>query len=142
MTKLSVIYEEFKDYITGYDLLSFADDLQDEICKSYLKKAISRFGRICKQDLSFSENDEIVSDLTNEEIQILALWCVFFWATQYVHNSDNFKNILNTKDFSQYSPSELNKSLLSIQNNARLEATSMMNQYSIVNGEVKSLKKR
>ena len=143
MTKFSVIYEQFKDLISDYDLPMYEQSIQEEMLFSYLKKAISRFRRICKNSLEIDiEQKCIVSDLTDEEIEILYTWMIYFWITPYVNNNDNLRNILNTKDFSTYSPANLVNAIANLQKNSKKEALSLQSIYSIVNGDVQLLKRK
>lgn len=144
MTEFSTIYEEFKDKITDYNLPLYDEAVQNEVLLGYLKKACGRFRRICKSELVFDEYglEEFEADLTLEEIDILATWMVYFWVTPFVNNSDNLQNILNTKDFTQFSPANLTSTLKETQKASLIEARSLMNEYSIVNGDMVRLKRR
>lgn len=144
-TEYSLIYDEFKDKITDYNLPLYEDKIQDKILFSLLRKACGRFKRICKNPLDFNDMNILMEqfecELTQEEIDIITTWMVYFWITPFVNNSDNLQNILNTKDFTQFSPSNLTQTLKEIQKESLKEARSLQNEYSIINGDmVKSRK--
>lgn len=145
VTEYSQIYDEFKDKISDYNLPLYEENIQNQILFSLLKKACSRFRRICKNKLNFDEMSVLMEqfdcELTHEEIDIITTWMVYFWITPYVNNSDNLQNVLNTKDFTQFSPTNLTKTLKEIQKESLIEARSLQSEYSIIYGDmVKSRK--
>ena len=142
MTELETIFEEFKDKITDYDLAEYKSSLQEEVCLSYLKKAVARFKRICKSDLNGLNEFGFEDDLSDEEIDILTEWMVYFWLKPIRNDIDNMRSVLNTKDFSQISPANLLTAINTVYEDSRKRARSLMNEYSYLDGGISKLKPR
>lgn len=110
MTNYETVFVEFKDKITDPDLITFAEDLQVEMLKSYMNKAIGKCKRIVKTvDLSKrnDENMEFDVEIPDEVMDIITEWMTVFWLQPYVNNIENLRNNLSTKDFSVFSPANL-----------------------------------
>ena len=61
------------------------------------------------------------------------------WMKPYVYKQDNLENVLNTRDFTTYSPAEL---LLRVGNayaKAQKDYTQMIREYSYNHGDLKDL---
>lgn len=131
MTKYSIIFDEFKDKITDYDLPIYTIEIQEDILKSLLRKSIGRFKRICNNSLLLNDDkNSIESDLTYEELDILTEWMVHFWITPFRNNSENMRPFLNTKDFSQISPANLLNAVNLVYESSYKRANSLANKYS------------
>jgi hypothetical protein len=138
----SVIFEQFKDKITDYDLPQFEAEMQNDILCNIQRKACAKFKRICKSDLS-DRDDELMQfnvELSEEEIDILTEWMVNIWLTPLLNNMDNMRNKLSTKDFSMFSPANLLITMQNVHTTSRKRAKSMMNEYSYVNNDFDKLK--
>lgn len=143
MTEFETIYAEFLDKITDYNMVLYEDSLKKETLKALLKKACTRFEHVCVIELSYDDDlDQFNKELSLTELDIITTWMIYFWITPYVNNSDNLENILNTKDFTEYSPANLTSTLKSVQKESLKEARSLMNEYSILNGDHATLKPR
>ena len=136
------IYNEFLDRITDYEFAAYSETLQGELLKSYLTSAIGRFGRICSSDLSDRDDDfgEFNIDLSQEEIDVLTAWMEAEWLKQYMHDSDNLHNRINTSEFSSVSPANMLASIKDSYENTRKQALSLMNKYSYIHGDYTALK--
>lgn len=144
MTLYSTIFEEFKDRISDYDLPQYKQELQDDFLLSYLRKAITKFKRICKNDLTLLNDDKngFALDLANEEIDILTEWMVYFWIKPYRNNNEFMKIALNTKDYTLLSKSNQLNAIQAIYKDSYKTARSLMNEYSYLNGSFSTLKPR
>jgi len=94
-----VFYEQFsrKHFNKGY-----MDMKQDEVVKifrSALISAISRF-RTCYDDKTVDEvNDQIVEDLTMQEIEITVEFMVLIWFETMIQDVESYKHIITTSDY-------------------------------------------
>lgn len=143
-TTYNYIFAEFKDKITDPDLISFAKDLQNDILKALMNKAIRRCKRIVYKvvDLSLRDDDldEFDNEIPDEVIDIITEWMLVFWLEPYVNNLENLQNQLSTKEFSMYSPANLLEKIGARYDISRKNAKSLTNEYSFIIADMKELK--
>lgn len=132
MTSYDKIHKVFLNKITDYDILKYLTNIRNELLDSYLISASTNFKRVCKVDLSDRDDTlrQFNKDLDDEIIEILAIGEMYFWLNPKVLNTENLKNCLNTKDFSQYSPANLLKELQSLRNTIKKEFKQSIIDYS------------
>lgn len=143
MTQFETIYEEFKDKITDYEMAGIYESIDTEnqnFLLPLLRKACSRFRRMCKKLYSFNDDFSCFDEeLSLEEIDILTEWMIVFWLKPYVYNTDNLQNIMNTKDFQMYSSKNLLDGIRDTHREAEKRAQSLSNDYSIINMDFSKL---
>lgn len=61
------------------------------------------------------------------------------WMKPYTYHQESLENVLNTKDFSTYSPAELLLRISNAYTAARKEFTNMMREYSYNHGDLTDL---
>lgn len=84
----------------------------------YLRGATIKFDT-CEKDLTIVSEDDGVSgyikaDLTEREIEILALGMVCRWLQRIVNSEDNLRNIITDHDFKKTSNANLLKNLMTL----------------------------
>ena len=87
--------------------------------------------RVFTADIPADELDEI-ADIVSEGMLVQ-------WMKPYVYRQENLENVLNTKDFTTYSPAEL---LLRISNayaKVQKDYTNMIREYSYSHGDLTDL---
>lgn len=138
----------FLSKITEFDLLSLDDASKTEIVDGYMHKAISNsnFKKVCGYNLSATKDDEnrefgvdIAEDVLDEIVDIVSEGMVVQWLKPYVYKQEILENVLNTKDFTTYSPAEL---LLRVGNTyakAQKDYLSMIREYSYNHGDLTDL---
>lgn len=136
----------FLSKITEYDFIRMDESNRDELINGYLRRAVTEFAPVCKEDLSGSyddENDVFTLELspadTDEIISILSEGMVVQWLKPYVYQQELLQNVLNTRDFTQYSPSELLKRVGDAYRRAQKDYTQMIREYSFNHGDLRSL---
>lgn len=141
-TTYQEVFDAFLDKITDYEFAAYSAELQEELLTSYMMSAIARFSRICRQDLT-DRNEELGEfnvTLTYEELDVITAWMEAEWLKQYMHDSDNLHNRINTSEFSSVSPANMLASIKDSYENTRKQALSLMNKYSYIHGDYKALK--
>jgi hypothetical protein len=115
-TSFDIIHARAIAKISDYDILKFDDETRKTILDEYLLSAQVEFQRLCKIDLADKNIESRLynNDLDEEIIEILATGEVYYWLIPKVLNTENLYNVLNTKDFSMYSPANLLKELQSL----------------------------
>lgn len=146
---MSVSYDlfigAFLGKVTEYDFLSLEIGDRNNIVDGYMKRACSQFGRICKYNIITGDDEarefniEIPENEIDEIIDIVSEGMLVQWMKPYMYRADNLENVLNTADFSQYSPAELLYRITNAYNTCKRDYTNMMRDYSYNHGDLSDL---
>lgn len=132
--------------ITEFELSALTETARQETVDGYMKRAISAFKKICKYDLTTTSDDAlrefdiaIEVDALDEIIDIVSEGMVVQWLKPYVYKQELLENVLNTRDFTTYSPAELLLRVGNAYNKAQKDYTQMIREYSYNNGDLTGL---
>ena len=141
-TPFSDIYDRAIFMFADHDFLKKDIQTREDILEKYLISAKTDFSRVCKVDLTDCdlETKQFNSDLDDEIIEILALGISFYWLSYKALDSKALKNVLNSKEYSYYSPSALLKEVKGLRDTIRGEFQSKMRRYSYNDNELETLK--
>lgn len=146
---MSVSYDVFTgaflSKVTEYDFFNLDDYTRNSIVDGYMKRACAQFDKICKYDLS--DRDDIVrqfrfdipDDEIDEIVDIVSEGMLVQWMKPFVYKQDNLMSVLNTKDFTTYSPAELLRQVGSAYNSVNKTFTNAMREYSYKHGDLTEL---
>lgn len=139
-------YGAFLSKISEFELLGIDDNIRTEIIDGYMKRAISAFKKNCKYDLFTTGDDtarEFVVDVAggdlDELVEIISEGMVVQWLKPYVYQQELLQNVLNTRDFTQYSPAELLMRVGNAYEKAQKDYTQMIREYSYNHGDLTDL---
>ena len=146
---MSVSYDVFTlvflDKITEFDF-PLDDHERDGMIDRYMKRAISGFRKICKHNFSTTGDDStrefdvsIADEDLMEIVDIVSEGMIVQWLNPYVYKQENLQNVLNTRDFTSYSPSELLFRVRETHVQAQRNFINRMREYSYAHGDIKSL---
>lgn len=147
---MSVSYDVFAgaflEKVSEYSFLSIEAPDRVKIVDGFMKRALNSFRKNCQYDLFTTGDDtervfniDIPEDDLSELADIVSEGMVVQWFKPYVNRQELLENILNTKDFSTYSPAEL---LLRVGNayaKAQKDYTNMIREYSYNHGDLTDL---
>ena len=147
---MSVPYDVFVDSflakISEYSFLSLEESDRIAMVDGFMKRALSGFHKNCQYDLFTTGNDDIRMfevDIPEEDLielaDIVSEGMVVQWLKPYVNKQEILENVLNTKDFTTYSPAEL---LLRVGNayaKAQKDYRDMIREYSYNHGDLSDL---
>lgn len=147
---MSVPYDVFTDAflskITEYDFVNMRDFERNSLIDGYMKRAIAPFRKICKYDLSTTGDDiirEFDVDIPDEDLDeiadIVSEGMLVQWMKPYTYKQESLESVLNTKDFTTYSPAELLMRIGNAYAAARKDFTNMMREYSYNHGDLTDL---
>lgn len=146
---MSVPYDVFTNAfllkISEYEFANLDDMARVEIVDGYMKRACAQFNKICKYDLSTTDDilREFAVAIPDNEIDeiadIVSEGMLVQWMKPFVYHQDNLMNVLNTKDFSTYSPAELLFRVSGAYKAAQRDFTNMMREYSYNHGDLTDL---
>ena len=129
-TDFSVVYGSFLSKVTDTDLSDMAEQDANSVMSDLLKQATVKFSESCKKDLSDVTATGFVSDLDDYEVDILSELMVEAWYKPHINYTDLLRNKLSTKDFTTFSPANLQKENRESYELAHSRARSMINEYS------------
>ncbi len=146
---MSISYDAFISAFlsktTEFELLQLVEEDRNSILDSYLKRAASNFDKVCTYDLSQRDDElrEFVTEFEegdiDEIIDILSEGMLVSWLKPYVYKQELLENVMNTKDFSVYSPAELLLRVSNTYSKAQKDFTQMMREYSFSHGDLTEL---
>lgn len=132
--------------VTEFELSALTENARQETVDGYMKRAISAFKKICKYDLTVTADDnvrefdvDIGDDALDEIIDIVSEGMVVQWLKPYVYRQEILENVLNTRDFTTYSPAELLLRVGNAYTKAQKDYTQMIREYSYNNGDLTEL---
>ena len=135
----------FLGKVTEYDFIKLDEYDRNNIVDGYMKRACSQFNNICKYDLTDRDdiirqfNIDIPEDEIDEVVDIVSEGMLAQWIKPYVFRQENLSQILNTRDFTAYSPAELFRQINSAYNSVCKNFTGMMREYSYNHGDLTEL---
>ena len=147
---MSVPYDVFTDAflskVTEYELINLTDYERNHLVDGYMKRAIAAFKKICKYDFTTTADDmvrEFDVDVDPEDLDeladIISEGMIVQWMKPYTYKQENLELLLNTRDFTSYSPGELLKRISEKYVSARKEFTNLMREYSYNHGDLTDL---
>lgn len=139
-TDFSVVYGSFLSKVTDTDLSDMTEENANSVMSDLLKQATVKFSESCKKDLSDVTTTGFVSDLDDYEVDILSELMVEAWYKPHVNYTDLLRNKLSTKDFTTFSPANLQKENRESYELAHKRARSMINEYSFRMNNIGDLK--
>lgn len=139
-TDFSTVYESFLGKITDTDLSDMTEADANSVMSDLLKQAIVKFSESCKKDLSSVTQTGWENDLDDYEIDILSELMVEAWYKPHINFTDLLRNKLSTKDFTTFSPANLQKENRESYDLAHKRARSMINEYSFRMNNIGDLK--
>lgn len=146
---MSVSYDVFTGAflakVTEYDF-PIGSIERNEMVDGYMKRAIAEFKKICKYDLTSTADDivrefhvEVAQEDMDELVNIISEGMLAQWMKPYVYRQENLENVLNTRDFTSYSPAELLLRIKDTYSMVQRGFTNMMREYSYNHGDLTDL---
>lgn len=131
-TLYSQVIEHFLPTVSEYMFLEMEEEQAFEFIFPFLKNAITQFNDACIFDLEDrdEENQMFNVDLTFEEIDILADLMRVEWLKQKLYNSELLRNGMSTKDYTIFSPANLQSQIRETYIDARESARMRLYQYT------------
>lgn len=129
-TEFSVIYGSFLSKVTDNDLADMTEEAANIVMSDLLQQAIVKFSESCKKNLADTDSTGFLDDLDIYEVDILSELMVEAWYKPHLNFTELLRNKLSTKDFTTFSPANLQKENRESYELAHQRARSMINEYS------------
>lgn len=143
---MSVSYDvfvgAFLNKITEYEFIKMEYEDKQRVVDMYFHNACAEFQHICKYDLTAYNDTSRVLNIDfepgdkDEIVNIISQGMVVQWFSAYFNKQDNLENLLNTRDFTAYSPAELTYRITNAYEKAQKKYTQMMRDYSYFHGDL------
>lgn len=140
-----VLTRAFLSKITEFDFMRLQECTSQAMIDGYIRTALYRFDKVCKYDLKRTEGDErfLTADIAEEDVDeivdILSEGMIAEWLKPYVYKAENLENVLNTTDYTSYSPAELLLRITGVYKMAKEEFDKMIKDYSYDHGDLSDL---
>lgn len=135
--------QTFLDKAKEYDFILL--DRREEIVDGYMKRSCSQFNSVCKYDLTDRDDElrefnfDIEDKYIDEIVDIVTEGMLVQWMKPYVYRKDNLENVLNTTDYTKYSPAELLNRIASVYKDCKNDFKNMVKEYSYNHGDLTGL---
>lgn len=132
----------FLNKITEYEFIKMDQEQRDEVVTLYFHNACAEFQHICLYDLTQYDDETRTLNIDvkpgdlNELVNIISQGMVVQWFAIYFHKQDNLENLLNTRDFTAYSPAELTYRITNAYEKVSRKFIQMMRDYSYFHGDL------
>ena len=133
-TPYEKIYNRFLQKISDFNLAEVDDYSFDEMMNSWLNSAVIRV-RKCQHDLSKRDDElqEFEEDLSDLEIELLALGMVDAWVSPMLNSTELTLQFIGGKEEKYYSQSQMLAELRNLKKENSLEMNRLHNYYTYTN---------
>lgn len=133
-TPYEKIYNRFAQKITDFNLSEVDDYSLEEMLQGWLNSSIVRIRR-CKHDLSLrnDEAQEFEENLSDLEIELLAMGMLDAWISQYLNSTENVLQFIGGKEEKFYAQSSHMAEIRSIKDENLREMNKLHNYYTYTN---------
>ena len=140
-----VFAHAFLSKVTEYSFPK-QDYARNDMVDGYMKRAFSAFKSVCPYDFTTTADDAvrefnviIDGDDLDEIVDIVSEGMVVQWLKPYLYKQEIMENVLNTRDFTSYSPSELLYRVRESYNEANSHFLNMIREYSYRHNDLTEL---
>ena len=133
-TPYEKVYNRFLNRITDFNLVEVDDYSFDKMMNGWLNSAVIRV-RKCQHDLSKRDDElqEFEEDLSDLEIELLALGMVDAWVTPMLNSTELTLQFIGGKEEKYYSQSQMLSELRNLKKENSLEMNRLHNYYTYTN---------
>lgn len=133
-TSYDNIYDRFVNKITDFNIVELDDYSLGDMLKGWLKSAIVR-SRKCQHDLSKRDDElqEFEEDLSDLEIELLAMGMVDAWLSQYLNSTENVLQFIGGKEEKYYSQANHVAEVRALREQNLIEMNRLHNYYTYTN---------
>jgi len=134
--------------ISEYDLIQLTDENRESVVDGYMKRAASSsvLRKVLGIDFNSTADDEnrvynvdVDEDNTDEIVDIVSEGMLVQWLKPYVYQQELLQNVMNTRDYTMYSPAELLMRVGNAYAKAQSDYTQMIREYSYNHGDLTTL---
>lgn len=120
-TPYAKVYGRFLNKMTDFNLAELDDYTADEMLKSWLHSAIVNVRTSSNLSARNDEDEAFINDLTDLDIELLALGMTMAWLDQYLNSTENVLQFIGGKEEKYYSQANHIAELRAMREDIRLE---------------------
>lgn len=120
-TPYAKVYGRFLNKMTDFNLAELDDYTADEMLKSWLHSAIVNVRTSSSLSARNDEDEAFINDLTDLDIELLALGMTMAWLDQYLNSTENVLQFIGGKEEKYYSQANHIAELRAMREDIRLE---------------------
>ena len=130
-TPVGKIFSRFLNQIEDETWLEIDEEIIIELMYDYLNTSIVEFN-VCRKDLTLNlETNEIVSDLDENEMLILAFGMVIHYLTPKILREENLQQMVTSSDFSKLSNANMLDKLIKLRVQIRNDYQMYLHKYEL-----------
>lgn len=130
------IFDRFRNKVTDYDLLDICPSYEEDILFDYLVSSVGDFVEWTGIELIVDSDMRIISPApTIRQMDILALGMLYYWTSHILHNTDKMRNVMNTREFQQFSPEKILSRLIEVRDASYMDFKSRVIDHSFIVGD-------
>jgi len=141
-----IFVNSFLSKVTEYEYMHLDREYAVDIIDGFMKRALQAFRKNCKYDFFSTADDaarmftlDIPADDLEEIVNIVSDGMIAQWMKPYVNKTTLLRNVLNTRDFTTYSPAELLLRVGNAYEKAQKEFIQGIREYSYNHGKLTEL---
>lgn len=120
-TPYAKVYGRFLNKMTDFNMAELDDYTADEMLKSWLYSAIVNVRASSNLSARDDENEEFINDLTDYDIELLAMGMTMAWLDQYLNSTENVLQFIGGKEEKYYSQANHIAELRALREDIRVE---------------------
>ena len=141
-----VFAKDFLQKVTEYVFLRIQENTRQEIVDQYMKHAVQQFSMVHPGVVQEIDDEHrqiqarIETNIDRDEfIDIVTEGMLVQWMKPYMYKQENLENMLNSTDFTSYSPAELLYRMKSAYEMCKTDFTNRVRKYSYDHGDLTDL---
>ena len=133
-TSYEKIYNRFGQKMTDFNLADVDDYSLSEMLLGWLNSSVVRI-RKCEHDLSLRDDEmlEFTEDLSDLEVELLAMGMLDAWLSQYLNSTENVLQFIGGKEEKYYSQASHISEVRTLREQNLLEMNRLHNYYTYTN---------
>lgn len=120
-TPYAKVYGRFFNKMTDFNLAELDDHTAEEMLKSWLHSAIVNVRTSSNLSARDDEDETFINDLTDNDIELLAMGMTMAWLDQYLNSTENVLQFIGGKEEKYYSQANHIAELRAMREDIRVE---------------------
>ena len=120
-TPYEKVYDRFLARTTDFNLVELDDYTLNEMLKNWLHSAIVNVRTVSDLSARDDESEVFSNDLTDRDIELLAMGMTMAWLDQYLNSTENVLQFIGGKEEKYYSQANHIAELRALREDTRLE---------------------
>ena len=132
-TPYAKVYGRFLNKMTDFNLAELDDYTADEMLKGWLYSAIVNVRTSSNLSARNDEDETFINDLTDNDIELLAMGMTMAWLDQYLNSTENVLQFIGGKEEKYYSQANHIAELRAMREDIRLEMKRLHSYSTYIN---------